>query len=66
MARAPSELVMPLQQAIEQIDGIKEWGRIRLRKARPITFVDIVCHPHQTTPPKTQTKRENGRGQASQ
>ncbi|MFW9831020.1 MAG: cation diffusion facilitator family transporter [Candidatus Thorarchaeota archaeon] len=42
--RAPSELVTPIQQAIEQIEGIKDCSRVRLRKAGPITFVDIVCH----------------------
>lgn len=48
--RAPSGLVPPIKRAIEQIDGIRECGRIRLRKAGPITFVDIVCHADQTIP----------------
>jgi cation diffusion facilitator family transporter len=48
--RAPTELVTPIQQAIEQIDGIKECGRVRLRKAGPITFVDIVCHAEPSIP----------------
>ncbi len=42
--RSPKELVTPIQQAIEQIEGIRECSRIRLRKAGPITFVDVVCH----------------------
>lgn len=48
--RAPSGLATPVQQAIERIEGIKECSRIRLRKAGPITFVDIVCHADQSIP----------------
>jgi cation diffusion facilitator family transporter len=51
--RAPTELVAPIQQAIEQIEGIKECSRIRLRKAGPITFVDIICHAEPAIPLST-------------
>lgn len=46
--RAPPGLIAPIQHAIEQIDGIKECSRIRLRKAGPITFVDIICHTERS------------------
>jgi cation diffusion facilitator family transporter len=48
--RAPSGLIMPIQQAMKKIDGIKECGRIRLRKAGPITFVDIICYAEPSIP----------------
>ena len=50
MDRTPSDLTVPIRQAIEQIDGIKECSRIRLRKAGPMTFVDIICHTEPTIP----------------
>lgn len=46
--RAPSGLSTSIHRAIEDVDGIKECGRVRLRKAGPITFVDIVCHVEES------------------
>ncbi len=48
--RAPSGLETPIRRAIEDIEGIRECGRIRLRKAGPTTFVDVVCYAEQTIP----------------
>ena len=48
--RAPSGLETPIRQAVEDIDGIRECGRIRLRKAGPVTFVDVVCYAEHSIP----------------
>ncbi|MFX0079329.1 MAG: cation diffusion facilitator family transporter [Candidatus Hermodarchaeota archaeon] len=48
--RAPSGLETPIRRVIEDIDGIRKCGRIRLRKAGPVTFVDVVCHAEHTIP----------------
>ena len=48
--RAPSGLETPIRQVIEDIDGIRECGRIRLRKAGPVTFVDVVCYAEHSIP----------------
>ncbi len=48
--RAPSGLEAPIRQVIEDIDGIRECGRIRLRKAGPVTFVDVVCYAEHSIP----------------
>jgi cation diffusion facilitator family transporter len=48
--RAPSGLERPIRRVIEDIDGIRECGRIRLRKAGPVTFVDVVCYAEHSIP----------------
>ncbi|MDO8124001.1 MAG: cation diffusion facilitator family transporter [Candidatus Hermodarchaeota archaeon] len=48
--RAPSGLETPIRRVIEDIDGIRECGRIRLRKAGPVTFVDVVCYAEHSIP----------------
>lgn len=48
--RAPSGLETPIRQVVEEIEGIRECGRIRLRKAGPVTFVDIVCYAEHSIP----------------
>lgn len=46
--RAPKGLVTPIRRAIEDLEGIQECGRIRLRKAGPVTFVDLICYAEHT------------------
>lgn len=48
--RAPLGLETPIRRAVENIDGIRECGRIRLRKAGPVTFVDVVCYAEHSIP----------------
>ncbi len=48
--RAPSGLETHIRRVIEDIGGIRECGRIRLRKAGPVTFVDVVCYADHSIP----------------
>jgi cation diffusion facilitator family transporter len=48
--RAPKGLVGPIRRAVEGLEGIKECGRVRLRKAGPVTFVDLICYAEHTLP----------------
>jgi divalent metal cation (Fe/Co/Zn/Cd) transporter len=48
--RAPTGLETPIRRVIEDIDGIRECGRVRLRKAGPVTFVDVVCYAEHSIP----------------